>query len=756
MKTAVLQITAVLAMATLAMAAENDQTDDSLLTLDKIFVAGEFNSKHFGSAKWLDDGPSYTVLEASQQHKGGRDIVRYNAKKGKRTILVPDGRLIPVGQSTPLGISGYSWSADRKKLLIFTNTRRVWRRHTRGDYWVLDLESEKLQKLGGDAEEATLMFAKFSPDGRRVGYVCKKNIYIQDLKDLKVTPLTESGSQTIINGTSDWVNEEELDLRDGFRFSPDGRHVAYWQFDTSGVRRFHLINNTDASYPKITTFAYPKVGETNSICRVGVIGVAGGETRWFEPSDDLRNHYLPRMRWAADSREIILQQLNRLQNTMHIMLGNIGTGEIRTILTDRDEAWVDTRRGPQWLDDGKRFLLLSERDGWQHLYLCSHGGDEPLLLTPGSFDVIGIAKIDEQRGWVYYIASPDNPTQRYLYRSKLDGRGKSQRVTPADRPGTHSYQISPDARWALHTYSNINTPPVTQLIRLPRHKTVRVLEDNSELRAKIARLKRSPTELFRVDIGNGVLLDGWCMKPPGMQPDKQYPLFYYVYGEPAGSTVRDAWGGQNAMWHTMLAQRGYIVASIDNRGTHVPRGRAWRKSIYRQVGILASSDQAAATRALIRQWPYVDPKRIGTWGASGGGSMSLNAIFRHPELYSTAMAISFISNQRFYDTIYQERYMGLPDDNQEGYKNGSPITHAHRLQGNLLLVHGTGDDNCHYQNCEALVNELVKHNKQFSLMSYPNRTHSLGGGNTRRHLYGLLTRYLEENMPPGPRVSRKR
>ncbi|UCE50012.1 MAG: S9 family peptidase, partial [Phycisphaerales bacterium] len=713
----IVRICIVLITTTTIFAVEKAESraDSGYLTLERIIDSDEFDSKSYGPIRWLEDGSGYTTLEVPQageededsKDSKAKDIVRYDPESGEREILVSSELLRPSADANSLKIDDYSWSQDGKKLLVFTNTKRVWRRNTRGDYWVLDLATSELQKLGGDVEPSTLMFAKFSPDGTRVAYVRQKNLYAQNLKNLRITQLTDDGSENLINGTSDWVYEEEFSLRDGFRWSPNGKSIAYWQFNTEGVKDFHLINYTDELYPKITSFEYPKVGQMNSACRVGVISSRGGKTRWFEPSDDLRNHYIPRMEWAENSKQIVFQHLNRLQNTNEITLGNVRSGKMRKIMVDRDEAWLDVRDelNLKWLDDGKHFTWLSERDGWRHLYLVSRSGRRVRLLTPGEFDVISMVAVDEERGWAYYIASPDNPTQRYLYRSALDASGKTERITPADQPGTHSYQMSQDSKWAIHTYSCANKPPVIDLVRLPEHETVRVLEDNRELCEKFAALKKLPTEFFRIDIGDGVLLDGWRIKPPDFDPQKQYPLFFYVYGEPAGQTAVDRWGGQRYLWHLMLAQQGYLVVNIDNRGTPAPRGRAWRRCIYRQIGILASADQAAATRAIIEEWPYADPDRIGIWGWSGGGSMSLNAIFRYPDLYHTAMAIAFISDQRFYDTIYQERYMGLPDDNKDGFRDGSPINFAHQLKGNLLIIHGTADDNCHYQSFEALVNK---------------------------------------------------
>ena len=727
---------------------EEQPTNNALLTIDRIFGKDEeFKTQDWGPARWLKDGSGYATLEESATVKDVKDIVRYDADTGRRAVLLYGSNLVAHGESKPLKIEDYAWSDDGGKLLIFSNTKRVWRKETRGDYWLLDLKTKELKQLGGKAAPSTLMFATFSPDSRSVAYVCRNNIFVQSLDTWQITQITKDGSPTTINGTSDWVYEEEFDLRNGFRWSPDSRHIAYWQFDTSSVREFKLINNTDGLYPQISSYAYPKVGETNSACRVGVVKVSGGKTRWFCPSTDPRNHYIPEMEWMKDSQRIVFQQLNRLQNTNQVISGNISTGALQTLFTDRDDAWVDKDEKWDWIDGGARFLWLSQRDGWRHLYAVNCTNRQITLLTPGEFDAIGIVGVDEKIGRVYFIASPDNPTQRYLYRAPLNGRGTIERISPADQPGTHSYEMSKDCRRAFHTYSRFGQPPVVELVGLPDHKVIRVVADNSKLIAKVAALKTCGQEFFRVGVSNGVQLDAWCIKPPDFDPAKKYPLLIHVYGEPAGTTVVDKWGGETYLWHCLLAQRGYVVISIDNRGTATPRGREWHKSIYRQIGILASADQAAATRQILQDRPYLDAKRVGIWGWSGGGSMSLNAIFRYPDLYQTAMAIAFVSDQHLYDSVYQERYMGLPTDNEAGFKNGSPITFAHQLQGNVLLVYGTGDDNCHYQNCEKLINELIKENKQFSLLSYPNRTHAVKeSDNTKRHLFETLTRYLNEHL----------
>jgi len=634
-------------------------------------------------------------------------------------------------------------------VLIYTNSKRVWRTNSRGDYWILDLASHELRKLGGEAAPATLMFAKISPTARHVAYVRENNLYVEDLVTRQITALTTCGNHHIINGTVDWVYEEELGLRDGFAWSPDATAIAYWQIDTTGVPEFTLVNNTDGLYPQLNQFAYPKVGQQNSACRVGIVAANGGPTRWLDVPGDPREHYIARLTWAPDSRHVLLQQLNRRQNINRVLLADAGSGQVTLGLTEQDDAWIDVNDEFHWLDEGRRFTWISDRDGWRHVYLATLPGGDVKLVTPGNYDVVQLLHVDEQDQALYFQASPDNPTQRYLYRIGMDGT-KFERLTPTDQSGWHHYQISPNGRWAIHQRSAADSPPVTELVALPQHTTHRVLADNAELRKRFEALKIAPPEFFRVEIEPGVALDGWCLKPSDFEPAKKYPLLVYVYGEPAGQTVVDRWSGRNWLWHLMLTQRGYVVISFDNRGTPAPRGRDWRKAMFHKLGILGPADQAAALEKSLAARPYLDPQRVSIWGWSGGGSTSLHAIFKYPQLYQTAMAVASVPNRRYYDTIYEERYMGLPGDNPEGYRQGSAINFAHQLQGNLLLVHGTGDDNCHYQGAEALINELVRLNKPFAMMAYPNRSHSIGeGAGTTRHLRELLTRFLIENSPPG-------
>lgn len=721
------------------------ETEKNELSLEKIFSSREFFPERLGKIQWFENGNSYTMLD--YQFGRSQRIVKYDVITGDTTVVVGPDKLIPLNFDKPIQIADYTFSDDLKFLLIFTNTKRVWRSNTKGDYWILDLNNWGLKKLGGNAESSTLMFATISPDKKSVAFVMKNNLYVESLEDNKIIQLTFDGSETIINGTFDWVYEEELKLRNGFRWSPDSKRIAFWQLDASDIGIFNMINNTDSLYPKIIPVQYPKVGTKNSACKVGVVEINSQIIKWFDVPGDSRNNYIARMEWADSDKEVIIQQLNRLQNENRVFIGNAQSGDVVNIFTDKDDAWVEVVDDINWFDNGNYFTWLSEMNDWNHLYLISRNGKEIIDVTKGNFDVIELLGIDNQKSTVYFMASPYDASQRYLYKKSLY-KDDMIRVTPTNIQGISSYNISPNYKYAIHNYSSIDKPFKTDLVTLPDHKVIRNLVSNEKLSAQLVKYNLSPIDFFKLDIGNNIILDGFKILPPNFDSTKKYPVIYYAYGEPAAQTVLDGWRGSNYLWHQMMAQKGYIIISVDNRGTPAPKGREWRKCVYGKVGVLTTADQADAVKT-INKWNFIDENRIGVWGWSGGGSMTLNALFQYPELYNTGVSIAPVTYQKYYDTIYQERYMGTPETNDQGLIEGSPLTYAHQLQGNLLVIHGTADDNVHYQNTEALINELVKHNKLFSVMPYPNRSHGIfEGQNTTRHVYETMTSFFLKNLAP--------
>jgi dipeptidyl-peptidase-4 len=744
------------------------------LSLQSIVVDDTYKVKSPKSIRWLEGGSGYTVLEDVDAEESAADnpddvaavaadsdqeeeddakvrhIVLHTPQTREERILVSVEQLTPRGATDPLQVHDYAWSQDRSKLLIFANAEKVWRHKDRGDYWLLDLESDELWQLGGEGQDPSSMyFAKLSPNGTKVAYVREDDLFVQDLADRSIVRLSSRASPSIINGRFSWAYEEEFQIRDGFRWSPDSRHLAYWQFDTSGVKDFLIINNTDDLYPTITRIPYPKVGETVSAARVGVVSVLGGETVWADLPGDPRNNYIPRMDWANNDAELLVQYVNRKQDRNDFYFVDIRTGAATVRFTDEDLHFLDDFLDVEWVADGDAFTLLSERSGWRHVHRVSRDGAQVIDLTPGDFDVTEVAAIDDANGWLYFMASPEDPTQRYLYRTRLDGSGDMERITPEEFSGTNAYNIAPGMRWAIHTHSSFMQPPQYRLIELPAHSTQEMLESNQAVIDRLAELALGEFEFFRVATQDGLELDGYLVKPTALDPARKYPLINYVYGEVAGQTVRDAWGGKRHLWHLMLAQRGFAIASIDNRGTRTPRGREWRKSVYGAIGVLASRDQSDALQAMQERWPWLDADRVGIYGHSGGGSMTLNMLFRYPEQYHVGISGAPVTDQRLYDAIYQERYSGLLEEYADAYVEASPITHAEGLQGKLLLIHGTADDNVHYQGSERLINELVRLNKAFDLLSYPNRSHSLREGDgTELHRYSTMTDYFTEHLHP--------
>jgi dipeptidyl-peptidase-4 len=485
------------------------------------------------------------------------------------------------------------------------------------------------------------------------------------------------------------------------------------------------------------------------------VPAAGGATRWVKLAGDPRQNYVAQMDWAGNSDGVLLEYLNRAQNTNQFIWADAGTGAARVVTEDTDKDWVDVN-AMEWArtshqngaaDDA---VFLSERDGWRHAYRLNLKTGQPRLITNFAGDVLETASIDQAGGWYYFLASPDDPVRQYLYRARLDGEGAPERVTPADDPGVNSYMVAPDGKWALHSYGTADRPTRIEIVSLPDHKPVRTLVDNDDLAAKVQPLLSSKTEFFQVKVDNGSTLDGYMIKPPDFDPSKKYPVVTYVYGEPWVATVRDMWDPYMRLLGGLIAEEGYLFVSIDNEGTPSPKGRAWRRSIYGAIGVLSSAQQVQAIQALAKERAYIDSSRMAIWGHSGGGSSTLNVMFRYPGVYSTGIALAPVADESHYDSIYQERYMGMPAVNVKGYHDGSPINFAGGLQGHLLVIHGSGDDNVHFQGTELLINKLVELGKPFDMMDYPNRTHALNEGKgTSFHLFSKWATYIEEHVPPG-------
>ena len=684
-----------------------------------------------------------------------------------------DKVILSSSQVNNLEIESFSFSQSKNKILIFTQSVKVWRYNTRGDYWVYDFKKNEIQKLGRNMSNSSLMFAKFSPNERFVAYVSKEktesgirnsstsvNIYLESLDDRSIKKLTSSnGTKKLINGTFDWVYEEEFGCRDGFIFNEDGTRIAFWQIDANQVRDFYMINNTDSIYSYTIPVEYPKVGEDLTPARIGVINLSNEEITWMKIPGEQNKFYLPRMTWMPGRNDLMIQQLNRKQNHSKIYIANANDGSTELLMEEKDDAWVDLRSswpyqvqaGWKFINNGKEFLYTTEKDGWSHIYRFDITNKTEYLVTKGNYDVVKPLAYDEKNESVYFIASPENPTERYLYKTSAKGDGKLIRVTPDILEGSHNYQISTKAKYAFHSFSNYFTRPMQAIVSLPNHKFINENQNMIE-KYDLEKKKDHPLEFFEITTVDNVTMEGWIVKPKNLNKNKKYPVLFYFYSEPAGQTGVNRYGaGNNSLYDGNLGEDGYVYVTFDGRGTPSPKGRAWRKAIYRNIGRINVRDMAMGAKAVFEKYEFIDTSRVAVHGWSGGGTATLNCLFQYPEIFHTGIAAAAVANQLTYDNIYQERYMGDPKESYQDYIDGSPIKYAKNLKGNLLYIHGTGDDNVHYQNAEMLANELIKHKKVFYMLSYPNRSHGIREDGAYPHVRLMFTDFLRKNCPPGGR-----
>jgi dipeptidyl-peptidase-4 len=701
--------------------------------LKAIYEGEDFRAESF-RAQWLPDASGYLLLEGDPP-AAAQAIVHYDVIHGERTELVTTAQLMnPEADGSPV-IEDYVISPDGSRILIQTSSQEE--ANGQRQDWMLDRKSGKLEKVAAGRNNS------ISPAGKQILFTEEGNLYVNDLKNGMTVPLTRDGVVgSVSNGRAVW--------------SPDGSRIAFVRSDVSGVRLRSALDPGDPSYPEISETRFARVGETIAALRIGVVDAGGKVTRWLSIPIPSAGYYLGEVSWAGNSDELLVEKRSRFRDQREFLLANVNSGEITVIYEESDPAWVVAsyrkNAGLEWIDDFSKFLVLTEKDGWRHAYVCSRDRENEQLLTPGAFDIIERVAVDVARGWFYYNASPGNGTRKYLFRVRLDGTGDPERLTPMDQPGTHDYQLSPDARWAFHTYSSTESPPVTELITLPEHEVVRMLEDNRALRERMESMNLQPKEFLQLDIGDGIVMDAWMIKPMDFDPSRKYPVFVYVYGEPHAQTVRDAWGHAMTHYHRVIADLGYLVVSMDNRGTPCPKGAAWRRAVSGSLGPLSTEEQAAGLIELGRTRPYVDLTRVGIWGWSGGGSNTLNAMFRKPDVYHLGIAVAPKPQPHLYNAWFQEIYMKTPEVNPQGYRESAPINFAEGLRGDLLIIHGTGETNTHLQITEGLVDRLIELGKPFDYMAYPNRNHGLREGKgTSLHLRILMARYLFAHLPPGPR-----
>lgn len=707
-------------------------SQSSTITLEDIWRNYTYAARSVPGFNFLSDGKHYTRLERNK-------IEQYNLLTGQKTATLLDATTLAQTGGFPGTISSYSFSDDEQNILIATDEEPIYRHSSKAFYWIYNREEKTITPV---FERGKHRLASLNPQGNKVAFVFENNLYYKDLTTGQIRQITSDGLENaIINGATDWVYEEEFSFDRGFYWSPDGEYIAFYRFDEREVPEFTMTNYYNNLYPENVTFKYPKVGASNSKVSVHIYTLATNQTVKADTGDW---EYIPRIKWTRQQATLCIFRMNRHQNLLELLLTDATTAASRTLLREENKYYIDIHDNLTFLRDGKHFIWSSEQSGWNHLYMYDMNGRLVKPLTQGNWEVSEFYGYDEANDLVFYQAAKVAASQREIYAQPLMGKGKERTLSTEE--GWNSAQFSATFDYFVLNYSNINTPP-TYTVFDRNSKRVRLIEDNAALQAKQDTVKVAPVEFFNFTTSEQVQLNGFIMKPARVNPTTRYPVLMFVYGGPGSQQVTDNWKGQNYWWFQMLVQQGFVVACVDNRGTG-GRGEDFKKMTYLQLGHYETLDQIEAAQYLAKQ-PFVDPARIGIFGWSYGGYMSSLCLLKGSQVFKAAIAVAPVTNWKWYDSIYTERYMRTAAENEKGYEDNSPVNFAQQLTGNYLLIHGMGDDNVHFQHTAEMANALIAANKQFDTYFYPNRNHGIGSGNARLHLYTKMTNFLHEYLKPG-------
>jgi len=709
------------------------------ITLEDIWSKGTFRSEGVYGINSMSDGEHYSTMETSGKEV---NIEEYEYKSGKKVKTILSSKdLVPEGKKEPITFESYQFSENESKVLLSTESEKIYRHSSIENYYVWDIKNKKLSAVSSNGKQRC---ATFSPDGNKVAFVRDNNIFIKDFTANKEIQVTTTGKfNSIINGVADWVYEEEFSFTQAFSWSPDGKYVAYYEFDESNVKEFAMNEYQENLYPTVYKYKYPKAGEANSVVKIYVYDLNKGISQPLDLSKEA-DQYIPRIKWTNTPNVLSVVRMNRHQSKLELILADVEKKTNKIIYTEESDTYIGINESggdyATFLSDNKSFIIMSERDGYTHLYLYNLNGNLINQITKGNWDVESLKGIDEKTKTLYYVSSEVSPIDRDLYSVKLDGSGKKKLSVGK---GSSDADFSSNYKYYISTYSDANRPPFISLYSVDG-KQLRVLKDNSELQKKVIEYNYVKKEFFNFKTSENVLLNGWMIKPSSFDSTKKYPVFMTVYGGPGANTVGNSWSESNLAWYQLLAQKGYIVVSVDGRGTG-GRGRDFKNCTYKQLGKFETVDQIESAKYL-GSLKYVDKNRIGIQGWSFGGYMTLLCMTKGADYFKAGISVAPVTNWRYYDTIYTERYLQTPQENPSGYDDNSPINYADKLKGKLLLVHGTADDNVHFQNTTEMITSLVKANKQFDLFVYPDKAHSISGGNTRLHLYTKMTNFILENL----------